>query len=76
MQSSAHFLPLVALLILGGAGAWWGWWVGTKAFYRRSDDAMEEPFASRTIMSPRLSRLKRQRLLLTGLVCSPETVPL
>jgi hypothetical protein len=57
-------LPFAVLLILGGIGAWWGWRVGTRAIYRRSDDAMDSPFTNPAMASPRLSRLKRQRIVL------------
>jgi hypothetical protein len=53
------------LTVLAGAGAWLGWYQGTKPLYRRSDDPMDAPFLRRGSASPRLSRLKRQRVLLT-----------
>jgi hypothetical protein len=56
-------LLLGVLVIFGGTGAWVGWYRGTKAIYRRSDDPMDAPFASRSAPSPRLLRLKRQRAL-------------
>jgi hypothetical protein len=58
-------LILGVLTALAGAGAWLGWYQGTKPIYRRSDDPMDVPFSRRGSAGPRLSRLKRQRVVLT-----------